>query len=385
MLSETVRLFLDSLGREDEYEYYVRKFQSAESDCFAIICPDFDCLQQSGAAMELALRHLLRLDLVPALLLSGPRARAMFTELSEREIPVDAVEAALGTDAVRAGVGRSGEAGRIPVIVHEDSSLLPALRHAQPLVARRLHIVRMRGALADSAGEDIAFYRINDSSPAVDPADETVLELAVNLLENRTLHVSITSPLNLLKEIFTIKGAGTVVRYGSRIEEYSGADAVDRERLRALLARSFERGLRNEEFLDRATSLYLESEYQGAILLGADAPAINAWQIADASSALEHDLARVISLAEDGGFVLFGSNADLSHYDWSGVPYGSPDTAMRFLDEVGPGLPLIQLESHCDLDTVDDLQRLAQRPPTRPTSAQQRFWQLIPEWLADRR
>ena len=267
MLSETVRLFPDSLGREDEYEYYVRKFQSAESDCFAIICPDFDCLQQSGAAMELALRHLLRLDLVPALLLSGPRARAMFTELSEREIPVDAVEAALGTDAVRAGVGRSGEAGRIPVIVHEDSSLLPALRHAQPLVARRLHIVRMRGALADSAGEDIAFYRINDSSPAVDPADETVLELAVNLLENRTLHVSITSPLNLLKEIFTIKGAGTVVRYGSRIEEYSGADAVDRERLRALLARSFERGLRNEEFLDRATSLYLESEYQGAILL----------------------------------------------------------------------------------------------------------------------
>jgi uncharacterized protein len=129
----------------------------------------------------------------------------------------------------------------------------------------------------------------------------------------------------------------------------------------------------------------LLQRHQGAILLGADAPAINAWQIADACNALEHDLARVISLAEDGGFVLFGSNADLSHYDWSSVPYGAPDTAMRFLDQVGPGLPLVQLESHYDLDTVHDLQRLAQRPPTKPTLAQQRFWQQIPEWLTHRR
>lgn len=122
--------------------------------------------------------------------------------------------------------------------------------------------------------------------------------------------------------------------------------------------------------------------HQGVILLGADAPAINAWQIADACSALENDLARVISLAEDGGFVLFGSNADLSHYDWTGVPYGAPNTAMRFLDQVGPGIPLAQLESHFDLDTVDDLRHLAQRPPAQPTLSQQRFWQQIPGWLA---
>jgi uncharacterized protein len=126
----------------------------------------------------------------------------------------------------------------------------------------------------------------------------------------------------------------------------------------------------------------LLQRHQGAILLGADAPAINAWQVADACSALENDLARVISLAEDGGFVLFGCNADLAHYDWSDVPYGAPDTAMRFLDKVGAGLPLAYLESHHDLDTIDDLLRLQRHPPSEPTATQQRFWQRIPTWLA---
>lgn len=129
---------------------------------------------------------------------------------------------------------------------------------------------------------------------------------------------------------------------------------------------------------------HLLQRHDGALLLGADVPSINAWQIADAASALENDLARVIALAEDGGFVLFGCNADLSHYDWSDVPYGAADTAMRFLDGIGSGIPLLQLDSHCDLDTLDDLHRLAMQKPAQPNNAQQRFWQHIPNWLAQR-
>lgn len=125
----------------------------------------------------------------------------------------------------------------------------------------------------------------------------------------------------------------------------------------------------------------LRERHRGALLVGADAPAITPWLVADACNALGGDPARVIAPADDGGFVLFGCNAGLDDDDWSGVPYGKPDTAARFIAAVGPGLPLARLDVQQDLDTADDLARLQRHPPAQPTAAQRRFWQSIPVWL----
>lgn len=133
----------------------------------------------------------------------------------------------------------------------------------------------------------------------------------------------------------------------------------------------------------RMATIYraLRDRHRGALLLGADVPAISPWVIGDACSALGAGLARVIAPANDGGFVLFGANDDLDDGHWSDVPYGAADTAARFLAGVGVGLPLTQLEMQQDLDTVDDLVRLQRHPPPEPTASQRRFWQRIPEWL----
>ena len=40
LISKTLRLFLESIGRRDEYEFYLNKFQSDEAACFGILCPD---------------------------------------------------------------------------------------------------------------------------------------------------------------------------------------------------------------------------------------------------------------------------------------------------------------------------------------------------------
>ena len=122
--------------------------------------------------------------------------------------------------------------------------------------------------------------------------------------------------------------------------------------------------------------------HRGALLLGADAPAVTPWLISEACAALGGGPARVIAPADDGGFVLFGANVDLDDDDWSGVPYGAADTAARFIANVGAALPLTRLDAQQDLDTVDDLVKLRRHPPAAPTAAQKRFWQRIPEWLA---
>lgn len=125
----------------------------------------------------------------------------------------------------------------------------------------------------------------------------------------------------------------------------------------------------------------LRQRHHGALLLGADVPALSPWVIGDACSAISAGPARVIAPANDGGFVLFGSNVDLTGDDWSDVPYGAPDTAARFIARIGNRLPLTQLEAQQDLDTIDDLHRLHRHPPTVPTPTQQRFWRQLPDWL----
>lgn len=127
----------------------------------------------------------------------------------------------------------------------------------------------------------------------------------------------------------------------------------------------------------------LRQRHRGALLVGADAPALTPWLIGAAVNALGGNPARVIAPADDGGFVLFGGNSDLDAGDWSGVPYGAADTAARFIAAVGPGLPLTRLDVQQDLDTVDDLLSLQRHPPAQPTAAQRRFWQCIPGWLGE--
>jgi acetylglutamate synthase len=83
------------------------------------------------------------------------------------------------------------------------------------------------------------------------------------------LVIAITSPLNLLRELFTVKGAGTLLRRGTNIERKNGLPEVDTERLRTLLISSFGRSP-TETFFDRDFArIYLEENYRGAAIIQA--------------------------------------------------------------------------------------------------------------------
>jgi len=90
------------------------------------------------------------------------------------------------------------------------------------------------------------------------------VELATALLTARPgTHVSVTSPINLLQEIFTVKGSGTVFRRGSTI---ISAGTPDQDKLLALLEESFGKKPKAAA-LAAVTRIYLEENYRGAVLL----------------------------------------------------------------------------------------------------------------------
>jgi bifunctional N-acetylglutamate synthase/kinase len=80
--------------------------------------------------------------------------------------------------------------------------------------------------------------------------------------------VSITSPDEMAKELFTHRGSGTLIRRGEKIHAHTAWDDVDLDRLRALIESSFRRTL-TRDYFERTTParVYVSEHYRAAIVL----------------------------------------------------------------------------------------------------------------------
>ncbi len=265
-LNKTIRLFLDGIGRRDEYEFYLNKFQADPSACFALLCPDIGSIEAGAEVLAFDLHFLLRLELVPAILLCGEQAPAMKAALAVEPIfDFHHLDKALVGDFIL----NARNLERVPVLVAEELSLEEALLELLPVTAKRVHFVRAGGGLKSEDGTLRPYvYTHKENFKPLEPLEFDFPALAGTLLDQRPgVHVSVTSPMNLLQEIFTVKGAGTLFRRGSRIDHFQTLEQVDRERLLKLLESSFSKPLKNTDFLKNVSDSYLEKNYRGAVLL----------------------------------------------------------------------------------------------------------------------
>jgi acetylglutamate kinase len=83
------------------------------------------------------------------------------------------------------------------------------------------------------------------------------------------LLVSVASPLRLLEELFTVKGAGTLIKPGSTIDRHASYATLDVAALRALLEASFQRKLVANFFDAEPSAVYVERGYRGAAIVQA--------------------------------------------------------------------------------------------------------------------
>ncbi|MFA7256762.1 MAG: hypothetical protein WC047_04235 [Kiritimatiellales bacterium] len=246
LLNKTIRLFLDSIGRREEYEFYLNKFQAAGTDCFALLIPDLESLEQGAEALAFDLHFLLKLGLKPAVVLCGSDAEAQWNLLKNNPLFERTVFPNLGKNE-----------NCVPVFVEEKFQCLESLLQKVPTIGKRVHFIRAAGGLSTE------YVYVQNPPAELQPEDRALIEIAAALLEARPgTHISVTSPINLLKEIFTVKGAGTVFRRGSTI----CTGEADSEKLLALLEESFKRKPR-EGVLADVTETYFEENYRGAALL----------------------------------------------------------------------------------------------------------------------
>ena len=295
--------FLESVGRRSEAEFYLRMFHGLPKESFAVIVPGGPVVRSALGSIVEQLRFLADLGLYATVVLGlfDPDTGATSSERLIKRLPAAALspsphemsEPGL-VEAVRDELRRE----RIPVLHFrkvDDETLEQRLSQlgelSQQLGTRKLALLRRRGGFRPLSGKRadaqrpetqlsvaegrISIINLTTDGERITPGrlskrDSELLHASdrlIRLAEPSPLLISITSPLNLLKELFTVKGAGTLIKRGSVVERHTSYATVDVPRLRQLLETSFGKELAPGFFELPPLAVYVDASYRGAAIV----------------------------------------------------------------------------------------------------------------------
>lgn len=253
---QIVLRFVESIGHRDEVRAYLELFRSGEPERFAILDVDGELDGPDAAALAADLSYLIALGLSPVLWRRSDLELGALAALP--------IERAATADRVR----ELARDHRLALVTSADIA-----EWAAALSTRK--VILLGGPLRAAGGSNV---------PMVDCATELgTLELAAGheaRLERaarivfavpQPITVALTSAVDLLRELFTVRGAGTLVRRGAAIAR---ADRVaDPAAIKTLLDEAFGKRVRAELFERTFAAVYTAGDYAGAALVEADEPA----------------------------------------------------------------------------------------------------------------
>jgi acetylglutamate kinase len=292
MEPEIIQRFLESVGQKADVDLYLRLFRSQRKESFAILAANAQIVKTALDPVHFDLRILAGLGLLPTVMLglfepkdADRQAERVRDWLLEDAVPARLVATGQGPvdmDAVVAEVRAAISAGEIPLVSLERAAetttearfrLLGAL--AKSLESRKVVFLTRRAGMGPQGAPPLSVVNLAADydrlmAPGTLTRGQGQLLRQVRLLLEAVPHrmgVNVVNPLQLLRELFTITGAGTLIRRGSRIEAHAGWDGADQERLRLLFESAFGRSLRAGFFDAPVERVYREEGYTGAAVV----------------------------------------------------------------------------------------------------------------------
>ena len=294
-----VLTFLESVGRRSEAELYLKMFRELPKESFAIIAAEAAVIRHAAGSLVEQLRFLRELGLfapVAVGLFEPAIADKSATRLAKRAAHMGAViEDALAPDISDAVLDELREEN-MPILSFAGAAGESSRerfdrigRLAGTLGTRKIVVLRRRGglrrqgrsvrspstSLADAErGVSVVNLRTDLEAlrePRALSADDAELLENIGAVLSRPdcsrVVAAVTSPLSLLHELFTVKGAGTLIKRGTAIDRHTSYATVDTARLIALLESSFGRPLARDFLQKPPLSVHLEEDYRAAAIV----------------------------------------------------------------------------------------------------------------------
>lgn len=285
---DTVSRFLWSIGRRTESEFYLSLFRAEAKERFAAIAVDGPVVDDALDALVVDLRFLSDLGLIPVVVLglfeahrAAEQARELAEALEQSEIAANIVHAE--ADASAADQARTlARAGKIPLVPLEtpigEATTPERFDRLGKLLAElgsgKLIFLQRRGGIALD-GQPVGIVELHSDYAALSASRDlsgkqrAILNGVARLLDvlPHRCTFAITSPLDLLRELFTARGAGTLVRRAARIERHDDYSTIDLSRLRAMLESAFNKPLAPNFFARPVSRIFLEESYRGVAMV----------------------------------------------------------------------------------------------------------------------
>jgi len=294
---DIIHRFLESVGQKADVDLYLKLFRSQRKESFAIIVADAQIVRAALDPFHFDLRILAGLGLYPVVLVglldardADKQSQRILEWLLEDEVQAKVIGS--GTDLpreIQTSVRQTLEENTIPIVsldaakevaIDDRFRLLRSL--AASLETQKVLFLSTSAGIEREGAPRISLVNLStDYEHLLTHHDlprrhASLLRHVKILLDQlpQRMNVAVVNPLHMLRELFTVSGAGTLIRKGSRIDKHAGLAAVDCKRLTDLLESAFGRplipGAMEADGLVRAQSehVYLEENYLGAALLG---------------------------------------------------------------------------------------------------------------------
>src|SRR5262249_44100746 len=202
--AEVVLRFLESVGRADEAQFYLRLFRAEAKERFAAIHVDANVLRHAGEAVALELSFLASLGLVPVVLvgLFAPSDAGEQANLLRRPLEAAGVTAAPAATA-EAGPGTAPRGGLALVVlprrIEKVGRLLASLATRKLIFVNRAGGFRVRGQImpiVNLTTEADGLAASSDLSKKQQTLLGYIRRLVFELVPHK-LTVSVTAPLDL--------------------------------------------------------------------------------------------------------------------------------------------------------------------------------------------
>jgi bifunctional N-acetylglutamate synthase/kinase len=282
--------FLESVGQKADVDLYLKLFRAQKKESFAVICASARIVKTALDPFHFDLRILSGLGLTPVVVvgLFEPRdadrqATRVHEWLLEDDVRAQIVPLAPQMSPAMIEVVRETvHMNTIPLLSLEPAREAPLesrfalLRElVTGLESRKVVFLSTSAGLEREGLPPISVVNLGTDyerllgGSALTRQHASLLRHSKHLIDltpHRTT-VTVVNPLQLLRELFTVSGAGTLIRKGSRIERHDSFATVDRTRLRTLIESAFGR-LLSEDALERGVErIFVEENYLGAALM----------------------------------------------------------------------------------------------------------------------
>jgi acetylglutamate kinase len=283
---QTVLNSLAAIGANREAQFYASLFAQQEPERFALLVIDPRCLKNPLLEALIGnLKLLFDLGLSPVILVgamdddrTGVRfqSQRIAKELDQASVRVAKLNTA--SYALVPEVRSKAQSGRLPILeMTERRGKMNLVELVKELHPNKVIFLQPSGGLSQTGqrlrnlGTD-SIPSLLEHGGSLSVGQERFLRMVLELEEAEpgARAYIIASPLNLLPELFTTKGSGTLIKRKALIRSAKTIKTFDETALRQSINTAFGKTLSPDFFKNRFKAIYVEENYKGGAIFSTE-------------------------------------------------------------------------------------------------------------------